>query len=145
MRETGEFNNYSVRDFKASDFKAVQKLWEETGMGGPERGDTLQVIEKTIKCGGKLLVLVVDEELAGTSWMTQDGRRLYIHHFSVKPDYQGLGLSHMLMNTSMDWIRKQGLQVKMEVHQKNQRAIDLYKKYGFNELEGYQVYMIREL
>ena len=49
------------------------------------------------------------------------------------------------MNTSMDWIRKQGLQVKMEVHQKNQRAIDLYKKYGFNELEGYQVYMIREL
>jgi ribosomal protein S18 acetylase RimI-like enzyme len=138
-------NNYQVRDFKASDIKEVLKLWELTGMGGVERGDDLEVIEKTVKNGGRFLVLIIDDKLVGSSWMTQDGRRMYMHHFSILPEYQGMGLSHMLMNTSLSWIREVGLQVKLEVHESNEIARDLYIKYGFAELPGYKVYIIRDI
>lgn len=138
-------NNYHVRDFKESDFDAVKQLWEETGMGAAERGDTLEVINRTIQLKGKLLVLIVDDQVAGSSWMTSDGRRIFLHHFSIKPDFQGLGLSHMLLNTSLNWIRDIGMQVKIEVHASNTIATELYQKYGFNELEGYKVYIIRDL
>ncbi len=138
-------NNYHVREFKTADFPALEYLWLETGLGEIERGDGLEVIVKTIRAGGLLLVLIVDDKLVGSSWMTQDGRRVYMHHFSILPDYQGLGLSHMLMNTSLDWMRGVGLPIKLEVHESNEVARDLYLKYGFTELNGYRVYMIREL
>lgn len=107
-------NNYHVRDFCTKDLPDLEFLWKETGMGETERGDNLEVIERTIEGGGKLLVLIVDEKLVGCSWMTQDGRRMYLHHFSILPDFQGLGLSHMLMNTSLEWMREVGLQIKLE-------------------------------
>lgn len=138
-------NNYHVRDFLPEDYAELEFLWNETGMGGKERGDNLDVILNTLKAGGKLLVLLVDEKLVGSSWMTQDGRRMYLHHFSILPGYQGLGLSHMLMNTSLSWMREQGLQIKLELHESNQIARDLYIKYGFTELQGYVVYIIRDL
>ncbi|MCK5821114.1 MAG: GNAT family N-acetyltransferase [Bacteroidales bacterium] len=138
-------NNYHVRNFSNKDLTELEFLWEETGMGEDERGDNLEVILRTIEAGGKLLVLIVDEKLVGSSWMTQDGRRMYLHHFSILPDYQGLGLSHMLMNTSLEWMREIGLQIKLEVHESNNIARDLYVKYGFHKLDGYWVYIIREL
>ena len=92
-----------------------------------------------------MLLLVIDGKVVGSSWMTQDGRRMYLHHFSIDPDYQGQGLSHMLMNTSLSWIREIGLQVKLEVHESNEIARDLYLKYGFNELEGYKLYIVRDV
>ncbi|MEA1878690.1 MAG: GNAT family N-acetyltransferase [Bacteroidota bacterium] len=138
-------NNYHVRDFCTKDLPDLEFLWKETGMGEVERGDNLEVIERTIEGGGRLLVLIVDGKLVGSSWMTQDGRRMYLHHFSILPDFQGLGLSHMLMNTSLAWMREVGLQIKLEVHESNKIARDLYVKYGFHELEGYWVYIIREI
>lgn len=137
-------NNYHVRDFRSEDFEAVNKLWEKTGMGGEERGDNLEAINRTIDCGGKLIMLIVDDEVVGSSWMTQDGRRVYLHHFSIDPLHRGLGLSHMLINTSLSWVRQTGLQVKLEVHESNAIANELYMKYGFQELDGYKVFIIRK-
>lgn len=138
-------NNYHVRDFRSEDMPDIEFLWSETGIGEVERGDNLEVIDKTVKGGGKLLVLIVDDKLVGSSWMTHDGRRTYLHHFSILPDFQGLGLSHMLMNTSLAWMRDLGLQIKLEVHESNKIARDLYVKYGFHELEGYVSYIIRDI
>lgn len=138
-------NNYHVRDFQDSDIENLEFLWIETGMGSAERADNFNVIKSTLRSGGKLLVLIIDKKLAGSSWMTQDGRRMYWHHFSILPEYQGLGLSHMLMNTSLAWMREVGLQIKLEVHNTNEIARDLYQKYGFKELEGYLTYIIRQV
>jgi ribosomal protein S18 acetylase RimI-like enzyme len=38
-----------------------------------------------------------------------------------------------------------GLQIKLEVHQSNERAINFYKKAGFKRLGDYDVYIIRDL
>lgn len=136
---------YRIRDYNPDDYEQVSTLWQVTGMGSPERGDDKDTIERCIKTGGRLIILEDQENniIAGTSWMTFDGRRLYLHHFGILPEYQGKGLSKYLLEESLEYVKETGYQVKLEVHRKNKVAIKLYKKYGFKYLGDYKVFIIR--
>ena len=137
--------NFFVRNFKPNDYHAVLDVWQKTDMGGEHRGDNLEIISKTIANGACLLVLVNDSDKPlGTSWITNDNRRLYLHHFGILPEFQGQGLSHLLMAESMSFAKKSGLQIKLEVHKNNKIAKALYEKYGFNYLGDYDVHIIRK-
>ena len=138
--------NLQTRDYKPEDSTEVNKLWNDTGMGGAERGDNNKVIEKTLQIGGKLLILEnnLTGEIVGTSWLTTDGRRIYLHHFGIKPKYQGNGYSKILLKSSLDFARSTGKQIKLEVHRNLLRATELYKKAGFKYLGDYDVYIIRD-
>ncbi len=134
-----------TRDYRPDDFEAVEALWNATGMGGAVRGDDHPVIQKTIRQGGKLVILENENtgEIIGTSWLSQDGRRIYLHHFGIKPEYQGRGYSKLLLKSSLDFAKQTGLQIKLEVHEDNKVARDLYIKAGFKYLGDYDVYIIR--
>jgi predicted GNAT superfamily acetyltransferase len=88
-----------IRDYRRSDYHEVNELWEKTGLGGSERGDnSAEVIKRTLNHGGKLLIMEETENVTilGTSWITNNGRRTYIHHFGIKPEYQHTGLEYEL-------------------------------------------------
>jgi [ribosomal protein S18]-alanine N-acetyltransferase len=138
--------NIIIRSYCESDFDQVSKLWIDLDLGNPVRGDNNQVIEQTINKGGYFLVM---EEIAkgiiiGTSWITNDGRRLYLHHFGIAADYQKKGLAKKLLDASMDFARKTNLQIKLEVGNENIPALNLYRNAGFKPLGDYQVMIIRK-
>ena len=135
-----------IRDYRESDYASLLKLWNKTELAQPERKDDAGVIKRCNDMGGCLLVLenAATGELIGSSWMTWDGRRIYLHHFGIHPDWQNLGLGTKLAEASLEWISQTGQQVKMEVHKENKAAIRLYKKLGFFAFEDYDLYMIRE-
>lgn len=136
-----------IRDYRDSDYPEIAKLWQVTDMDNPVRGDNRETIERTLKLGGKLLVMesVSTKQVIGTSWMTCDGRRTMIHHFGILPEYQGKGFSKLLMTESFKFCKEVGLQVKLEVHAQNIHAVSLYTKFGFKHLTGYNVYIIRDI
>jgi ribosomal protein S18 acetylase RimI-like enzyme len=136
----------NVREYLPEDFNAINQLWKDTDMGGSMRGDNEETIDRTIKAGGKLFVLEnpSSHEIIGTSWLSHDQRRIYIHHFGIKPAFQGKGYAHLLMKASMDFAQSTGMQIKLEVHKDNFKAVRLYKKWGFNYLGDYEVYIIRD-
>jgi len=134
------------RDFQAGDWPAVQELWEATGLGGAHRGDDAGVIATTLARGGRFLVLEeAPGAIAGTAWLTSDGRRLYLHHFGISPDRQGQGLGRILLAEVLAAARAAGLQLKLEVHRDNARAQALYRGAGFAALGDYQTLIIRDL
>ncbi len=137
---------FFIRDYRAQDFAQVAGLWRDPGMGAAHRADTAEVIESTVKHGGRLLVMEERESgaVVGTSWLTCDGRRLYLHHFGVRPSHQGHGLSKPLLAESMRAAEAIGLQVKLEVHRDNVRAVNLYRNAGFLRLGDYDIYIIRD-
>jgi ribosomal protein S18 acetylase RimI-like enzyme len=139
-------NNYSIRDYQYGDFDGIMSLWIETGLGNPERGDDEKIIEDSIRIGGSMLVMEEKEtkRVIGTSWMTFDGRRIHLHHFGIIPGLQGKGLSKMLLDESLKFVKSKGYQVKLEVHKTNIKALNLYKKAGFKYLGDYDVYIIRD-
>ena len=135
-----------IREYRSQDYAEVVWLWEETGMGSSVRDDDQQAIEKTISIGGKLFILEepVSGAVIGTSWLTNDGRRIHLHHFGIVPKHQGKGYSHYLLESSLDFAKSTGMQIKIEVQQSNTRAIKLYSKAGFKYLGDYNVYIIRD-
>ena len=138
-------NEIKIREYKSSDYKEVKNLWDLTGMGGNERGDNNDVILSTIEAGAKFIVLVKNEIIIGTAWLTHDYRRTYLHHFGIHPDFQGQGLANKLMDKCMVLLKEIGYQVKLEVHIENIKAINLYKKYGFSDFPGYELMMNRTI
>ena len=138
--------NFIIRDYKLDDYDQVVALWEKTEMGGAFRGDNEKLINDTIAMGGKLLVMIETNKniVIGTSWLTNDGRRIYLHHFGIIPEYQGRGLSKYLAKESIQFAKGKGLQVKLEVHESNEAALKLYKGFGFKYLGDYDVYIIRD-
>lgn len=140
-------SSLSIRDYRKQDYPKIQQLWEKTGMGNSQRSDDDKVIDRTLKTGGKLLILENKDhaEIIGTSWLTCDGRRIYLHHFGILPEYQGKGYSKLLLKSSLDFASSVGMQIKIEVHKTNKKAIDLYQKGGFKYLGDYDVFIIRDV
>jgi len=138
--------NYIIRDYRPTDYEALCRLWENTGLGGAHRGDNATVINDTLNAGGKFLILETkpENQLIGSSWLTNDGRRIYMHHFGIDVSFQGRGLSKPLLEASINFAKECNLQLKIEVHRQNTVALNLYKKYGFAYLGDYDVYMIRK-
>lgn len=135
---------YILRNFEIKDFEELSSLWLETDLGNPARGDHLDIILQSIDLGGALFILEGEnKELIATAWITFDGRRLHLHHFGVKPKYQGKGYGSILTKHCIEFAKNKGYQIKLEVHKENTRAIHLYKKMGFNYLGDYDVYIIR--
>jgi [ribosomal protein S18]-alanine N-acetyltransferase len=133
-----------LRDYGLPDYEGVMSLWEICGLSNKARGDSQHTIDETLKLGGRLLILESHGQIAGTSWITNDGRRLYLHHFGIHPDYRGFGLAHRLTTASLAFAEERNMQIKLEVHRTNTVAIELYKKHGFNYLGDYDVFIVRE-
>ncbi len=134
------------RDYVSGDFEPLNDLWNELDMGSPERGDSSKIILETIEMGGKLIVVEEPEtgRIIGSSWMTFDGRRIYLHHFGIIPAFQRQGLGTRLAYQSLAFIKEKGYQVKLEVHKENLAAKSLYEKLGFFAFTDYDIYMMRK-
>lgn len=139
-------NDFAIRDYCSKDFTAITNIWLESDLGNPARGDNEEVISKTIKTGGRFFVMEDNSNnlVFGCAWITNDGRRLYLHHFGILPKYREKGFAKKLLKHCLDFAVKTGLQIKLEVHKENLKAINLYENGGFDYLGDYKVYIIRD-
>jgi len=146
MSEELKRDDFVVRDFKVEDFPKVLTLWEETGLGGAHRGDNLEIVMDTLKHGGAFFILenTNNHDIVGTAWITNDFRRLYLHHFGIAKAYQGKGLAHLLVDACIRFGKQTRLQMKLEVHKENYKAKKLYLEHGFKDLGDYEVMIIRK-
>ncbi|HUX39212.1 MAG TPA: N-acetyltransferase [Rectinemataceae bacterium] len=148
--ESDELTGFPIRDFADSHFESLLRLWHESGVANPSRGDSLESIHATLTRQGRLFVIVkpagaetgAAEEVLASAWLTDDGRRLYLHHMAVLPSLQGRGLGTRLMEVAIAVAAERGMQMKLEVHRENRRALSLYRRFGFDGLGDYEV-MIR--
>lgn len=140
-------SDYLLRNFTDIDYPELLQLWNSIGLSSPERADSLQSIQNTLKYNGVLFILeyIPTQEIVGSSWITNDGRRLYLHHFGIKPTFQGKNLAQKLLTPSLQFAKTQNLQIKLEVHKQNKIALNMYVKAGFNYLGDYFVYIIRNV
>lgn len=140
-------DRFLIRAYEPDDYKGVIHVWKVTGMGGSVRGDNDAVIKESLDMGGEFLVMIdtTTNNLVGTSWMTFDGRRLYLHHFGINPDFQNQGLGQKLASATMNLAKQKNRQIKLEVHRNNKAAIKLYKKLGFKYLGDFDIYIIRDV
>jgi ribosomal protein S18 acetylase RimI-like enzyme len=87
----------TVRSFASPDFDAVLALWTEAGFRiGP--AETRAGIGAKLERDPQLfLVAEVDGSVAGAVLGAWDGRRGWVYHLAVRPDYQGQGIGAALL------------------------------------------------
>jgi len=120
-------------------FAQVEELWAITGVGRPQRMDTIEVVRNTIKLGGRFYTAREGDRVVGACWLSTDGRRVFVHHMAVHPEYQNCGIGRMLLEIAIAYGDKLGMRCKLEVHRDNQAARHLYESCDFTLLEGYDV------
>lgn len=123
-----------IRKMKLSDYETVYSLWLSCkGMGLNDLDDSRIGIEKFLKRNPETcFVAEINDKLIGVIMAGNDGRRGYIYHTAVHPDFRNQGIARTLVETVMKALKECGIsKVALVVFERNQIGNDFWEKLGF--------------
>ncbi|PTX59149.1 hypothetical protein C8P63_11394 [Melghirimyces profundicolus] len=113
---------------------------DETPETMPDTREHERQIREIRDKGGMYAVVKVDGKIVGSARLKR-GSKGMSHHTAkfrtwLTPGYRGMGLGKKLMEYTIAWAKAHGIEkINLDVWETNDRAIRLYRKYGFR-LEG---------
>ena len=128
----------NIRVMTIEDYEGVYNLWINTpGMGLNSTDDSREGIEKYIKRNpASSFVAESDGEIIGVIMAGHDGRRGYIHHTAVLPDYRNQGIAKRLVDSAMSALDEEGInKVALVAFKKNELGNGFWEKIGFTDRE----------
>ena len=123
-----------LRKMKLEDFDNVYALWMScAGMGLNNLDDSRSGIEKFLNRNPDTCYVAIDNNIiVGVIMVGNDGRRGYIYHTSVHPDYRKQGIGRKLVDTALDSLLKLGInKVALVVFDRNKAGNEFWEKMGF--------------
>ena len=116
------------------DYEKVYELWMScVGMGLNNLDDSKEGIEKFLKRNPDTCFVAEEENnIVGVIIVGNDGRRGYIYHTAVNPQYRKQGVAKSLVDTAMTALQKTGInKVALVVFDRNKIGNDFWEKMGF--------------
>lgn len=126
----------NIRVMSIEDYDEIYNLWINTpGMGLNSTDDSKKGIEKYIKRNPtSSFVADCDGKIIGVIMAGHDGRRGYIHHTAVLPDYRNQGVAKKLVNSAIEALDKEGInKVALVAFKKNDLGNAFWESMGFVE------------
>ena len=124
----------SIRLMTIDDYEKVYELWKScAGMGLNNLDDSKEGIGKFLKRNpDTCFVADADNNIVGVIIVGNDGRRGYIYHTAVNPQYRKQGIAKSLVDTAMTALQKIGInKAALVVFDRNEIGNDFWKKMGF--------------
>ena len=128
--------NYRV--MTADDYDAVYRVWYSTpGMGLNTVDDSREGIEKYLKRNPTTCFIALCEDtVIGVILSGHDGRRGYIYHTAVLPEYRGNGIAKQLVNLTMAALEEEGIhKVALVAFEQNEIGNAFWEHIGFTARE----------
>ena len=126
----------TIRVMTIQDYDAVYDLWIHTpGMGLNSTDDSREGIAFYLKRNPETCFVAEENgKIIGVILSGHDGRRGFIHHTAVLPDYRKQGIASSLVNHAMNALEKQGIhKVALVVFEKNQIGNAFWEHIGFTD------------
>ncbi|WP_145320191.1 GNAT family N-acetyltransferase [Paenibacillus xylanexedens] len=101
---------YKIREMTINDYEMSIELWQRTeGMALSEADSKESINYYLNRNTGMSFVCVDKEQVIGTILCGHDGRRGYIYHVAVDPEYRGKSLGKKLVVSSLEKLRLEGI------------------------------------
>ena len=123
-----------IRVMNISDYEQVYQLWLSCkGMGLNNLDDSKEGIERFLNRNPETCFVAESEQtIIGVIIAGNDGRRGYIYHTAVNPDYRHQGIATKLVNEAMRALKLLGI---------NKTALVLFSKN--NDGNAFWVYLLK--
>ena len=123
-----------IRVMTAEDYDGVYDLWTNTpGMGLNTADDSRDGIQKYLERNpGTSFAAVCSGRVVGVIMAGHDGRRGYIYHTAVLPEYRSCGIGRMLVEKAIAALKAEGInKVALVAFKKNEVGNGFWERMGF--------------
>lgn len=105
-----EINKFEVRPMTIEDYDEVFAMWQITTKRALSDADSRENIEFYLRRNPLLSqVAVADGRIVGTVLCGHDGRRGFIHHMAVLPEYRRHNIAKTMAQTALDALCRDGI------------------------------------
>ena len=99
-----------IEEISPDDYEELLSLWSSIpGMGINEADSEENIRRFLLKNVGLSFCYKEDNKIIGTILCGQDGRRGYIYHTAVTPEFRGRGIGRMLVENSLRQLKNLGI------------------------------------
>lgn len=123
-----------IRKMMIDDYDEVYALWMScTGMGLNNLDDSRNGIDAFLKRNPDTCFIAKnDNKIVGVIIVGNDGRRGYIYHTAVNPQYRKQGIASQLVDTALKALKQSGInKVALVVFDKNENGNQFWESQGF--------------
>ena len=139
-----------IRLMTIQDYDAVYALWLSCkGMGLNDVDDSREGIEKYLRRNPNTCFVAEDNgRITGVILSGHDGRRGFIHHTAVHPDFRNMHIGRQLVDAALAALKEEGIsKVALVVFSHNETGNAFWEKVGFTQRTDltYRNLSLREL
>lgn len=99
-----------ITEMQTSDYDEMYELWRSTPGICISSADTRENIEKFLdRNKGLSFVCRCEGKLVGTVLCGHDGRRGYMYHVAVAPEFRGNGIGKRIVARSLEQLKAEGI------------------------------------
>ena len=128
-------------DLNIEFYDQVVELWRQCEGIGLSNADSLENISAYIERNpGMSFVATADGEVIGAVLSGHDGRRGYIHHLGVRPDWRNLGVAHQLVEKCLTALEAAGIQkCHLFIFTDNEEGMAFWRAIGWTPREELKI------
>ncbi|MBY9013581.1 MAG: GNAT family N-acetyltransferase [Candidatus Lokiarchaeota archaeon] len=121
-----------IEKFKMQYYHDIVELWRRAGIGVGS-SDTKDEVAAVLERNPDLfLVGKEDGKIMAGVIGTFDGRRGYVHHLTVDPDYQKKGYGKLIMDELIELFRNMKVhKIHLFIQKTNSQVVEFYNKFGW--------------
>lgn len=123
-----------IRNMIIEDYNKVYHLWLNTpGMGLNTTDDSEEGVGKFLKRNpNTTFVAEIDGKIVGVIMAGHDGRRGFIYHTAVLPEYRNQGIATKLVDAAMQALEEEGIhKVALVAFKRNEIGNTFWENMGF--------------
>lgn len=131
-----------IRPMTIDDYDEVFAMWQITSKRALSKADERDQIARYLqRNAGMSQVAVTDGKIVGTVLAGHDGRRGFIHHMAVLPQFRRRRIGHKLAERAIACIAADEIdKTHIFCYQNNETGQDFWRDFGFEKRDDVYVF-----